>query len=66
MWADIIMKEKSLPSDLEDVLTENVMRIAEATNVNEVKAIGDEIRMENIRNPKVTKIEDGAKIFYII
>ena len=29
----------------------------EAANVNEVKAIGDEIRIENIRNHKVAKFK---------
>ena len=37
------------------------MEIAEATNVNEVKAVGDEIRMEIIRNCKMTKIEGGVE-----
>ena len=58
MWADNLKKEKQLPSDLEDVLTENIMEIAEATNVNEIKNVGDKIRMENIKNRRVTKIEN--------
>ena len=33
------------------------MDIAEATNVNEIKGFGDEIRMENIRNRKAAKFE---------
>ena len=62
MWADILTKEKGLPSDLEDVLTDNIMDIAEDTNVNEVKAVGDAVRMENIRNRNITKIEDGEEL----
>ena len=58
MWADILTKEKHLPLDLEDVLTENVMDISEATYINEVKAVGDEICMKNIRNHRTSKLED--------
>ena len=38
------------------------MDIAEDTNVNEVKAVGDAVRMENIRNCNITKIEDGEEL----
>jgi len=52
MWADISTKEKHLLSDLEDVCLENVMDIPETT-INDVKAIGTEIRMDNVRNHRV-------------
>ena len=49
MWADMMTKEMELLSALEDVFQKNdlVFRIQ---LVNEVKAIGTEIRMNNIRN----------------
>ena len=56
MWAHILTKEKCLPPDLEDVLIENVMDLAE-NNINEVKAVGTEIHMNNIRNHSATETE---------
>ena len=49
MWADIMTKEMELPSALEDVFLENEMALPKPL-MNEVKVIGTEIRMSNIRN----------------
>ena len=49
MWADILTKEMRIPEALEKVLVENVMELPK-TNINEVKAVDKEVRMENIRN----------------
>ena len=49
MWADMMTKEMKLPSSLEDVILKNVMDLPKPL-VNEVRAIGTEIRMTNIRN----------------
>ena len=43
------MKKKRLPHHLEDVLIRNHMDLVDI-NINEVKAFGQEVRMENIRN----------------
>ena len=51
MWADILTKEKKLPQSLEDVLIKNEMNLQDVT-INEVKAFGQEVRMENICNRK--------------
>ena len=47
MWADIIMKEMQLPSALENVFLKNDLDLPQPL-MNEVKAIGTEIRMNNI------------------
>ena len=49
MWADILTKEMRLPETLEKVLVENDMELPR-TDINEVKAVDKEVRMENIRN----------------
>ena len=49
MWADMMTKEMELLSALEDVFQKNIMDLPMPL-VNEVKAIGTEIRMTNIRN----------------
>ena len=49
MWADIMMKEMQLPSALENVFLKNDLDLPQPL-MNEVKAIGTEIRMNNIRN----------------
>ena len=49
MWADILTKEMRLSPTLEDVFLKNVLDLPK-TAVNEVKAVGTEIRMNNIRN----------------
>ena len=51
MWADIITKEMRLPSGLENVIRNNIMDLPE-TRVNQVKAVGMEIRITNIHNRK--------------
>ena len=55
MWADILTKEMHLPPGLEDVFLKNVLDLPETT-VNEVKAVGTEIRMNNIRNRRITDV----------
>ena len=54
MWADIMRKEMKLPPYLEDVIMKNVMDLPKPL-VNEVKAVGTEIHMTNMRNRRVTK-----------
>ena len=49
MWADMMIKEMELPLALEDVFLENKMDLPKPLR-NEVKAIGTEIRISNIRN----------------
>ena len=49
MWADLMTKVIKLPKALEDIFTNNEMKI-ENTFINEVKAHGHEVRMSNIRN----------------
>ena len=49
MWADLLTKVTKLPKALEDIFTKNYMRIENAT-INEVKAHGHEVRMNNIQN----------------
>ena len=51
MWADVMTKEMKIPLALEDVITKNVMDLPQPL-VNEVKALGSEICMTNIRNRK--------------
>ena len=49
MWADMMTKERQLPSALENVFLKNDLDLLQPL-MNEVKAIGTEIRMNNIRN----------------
>ena len=49
MWADMMTKEMKIPPALEDVIMKNVMDLPNFL-VNEVKAVGTEICMTNIRN----------------
>ena len=49
MWADMMTKEMQLPLSLEDVILKNVMDLPKPL-VNEVRAVGTEICMMNIRN----------------
>ena len=49
MWADMMTKEMRLLLAMEDVIMKNVINLPK-TLVNEVKAVGTEIRMSNIRN----------------
>ena len=49
MWADMMTKEMQLPPALEDVFLKNDLDLPQPL-INEVRAIGTEIRMNNIRN----------------
>ena len=49
MWADMMTKEIELSIALENVFMKNDMDLPKPL-VNEVKAIGTEIRMNDIRN----------------
>ena len=49
MWADMMTKEMQLLPALEDVFLKNDLDLPQPL-VNEVKAVGMEIRMTNIRN----------------
>ena len=49
MSADMMTKEMQLPSFLEDVILKNVLDLPQPL-INEVRAIGTEIQMTNIRN----------------
>ena len=49
IWADMMTKEMELPSALENVFLKNSPNLPQPL-MNEVKAIGTEIRMNNIRN----------------
>ena len=49
MWANILTKEKKVPLQLEDVLTNNKMDLQDTIR-NKVMAFGQKVRMTNIRN----------------
>ena len=49
MLADVLTKEMKIPQALEDVILKNKISISQPL-VNEVKAVGTEIRMVNIHN----------------
>ena len=49
MWADMMTMEMQLPSPLENVFLKNDLDLPQPL-MNEVRAIGTEIRMTNIRN----------------
>ena len=49
MLADVLTKEMCLPQALENVFLKNEFSLSQPL-VNEVKAVGTEIRMVNIRN----------------
>ena len=57
MWEDVLTKEMRLPDGFEKVLLENEMDLP-GTNVNKVKAVKGEVRMENIRNQSVSMEEE--------
>ena len=61
MWADVLTKEMRLPEALERVLTENMMDLPN-TSINEVKAFGTEVRMQNIRNRSVKESDLKSKL----
>ena len=49
MWADVMTKEMHLPLALEDVFLKNDLSLPQPL-INEVKAVGADIRMTNIKN----------------
>ena len=49
MWADVMTKEMKLPPALGNVFLKNDLNLPQPL-MNEVKAVGTEIRMINIRN----------------
>ena len=49
MWADMLTKEMEPPKALEDVILKNKI-VLPLRLINEVRAIGMEIRMNNIQN----------------
>ena len=49
MQADVLTKEMKIPQALEDIILKNKISISQPL-VNEVKAVGTEIRMINIHN----------------
>lgn len=49
MWADMMTKEMQLPPALENVILKNVVDLPQPL-INEVRAVGTEIWMMNIRN----------------
>ena len=49
MLADVLTKEMKIPQALGDVILKNEISLSQPL-VNEVKAVGTEIRMVNIRN----------------
>ena len=49
MLADVMTKEMCLPQALENIFLKNELSLPQPL-VNEVKAVGTEIRMVNIRN----------------
>ena len=57
MWADVLTKEMRLADSFEKVLLENEMDLP-GTNVNKVKAVKGEVRMENIQNQSVSLEEE--------
>ena len=61
MWTDLITKEKRLPQDFEYVLMRNDMILGDIS-INEVRAFGQEVRMENICNCRAVDVTDGEWI----
>ena len=55
MWAYLITKEMKLPNDLEVILFKNKMNLPD-TRVNEVRTFGEEVRMQNICNRRVSEV----------
>ena len=49
MWADALTKEMKIPPGLDKVLAMNKMELPDC-NINKVRAVDGEIKMENIRN----------------
>ena len=55
MWADLLTKEMKLPDNLEDILSKNKINLPD-TRLNEVRAFGQEVRIQNIRNRRVSEV----------
>ena len=49
MWADILTKERRMPSTFGEVIAKNNLSLGDTT-INKVKAFGQEGQMTNIRN----------------
>ena len=49
MWADMLTREKRMPPALENIIVKNIMDLHNPL-MNEVKTIGTEICLANIRN----------------
>ena len=52
MLADVLTKERKMPSGLESVLWDNILDLPKES-INKLQAIEEEIQMYNIRNRKV-------------
>ena len=59
--ADILTKEMRLPQSLEDVILKNIMDLPK-TPVNQVKAVGTELRMNNIGNRRTVPINSDPTV----
>ena len=57
MWADILTKEKKMPSTFEKVIATNTLTLGDVT-VNKVKAFSQEVRMMNINNNNKSPVFD--------
>ena len=55
LWADLLTRERKLPDDLEDVLLKNTKNHPDTT-LNEVRAFGQEVRMQNIHHRRVPEV----------
>ena len=51
MLADVLRKEMCLLPGLENIIKKNIMKMAE-TPVNQVRAVGTELRIRNIHNSR--------------
>ena len=60
MIADALTKEMKKNKDLENLMIKNIFHLSDSTT-NQVKAIGDELRMLNIKNRKST-VEDSLDV----
>jgi len=56
MWTDLLTKEMHLPQHLEDAILRNDHCLPKS-QINQVKAVGTEIRMHYIRNRKQTEMK---------
>ena len=58
MWADMMTEEMQLPPALEDVFLKNDLDLPQPL-INEVRVIGTEIKMNNIRKRRVSSLLNG-------